>query len=405
MYKEFKNLPGHFHLLMMFAFISTMTSFIFPLIGPMIMRCTGATAQGTSLMVGTISFLVGLSQPRFGMLFDNGKLRLPFFISFVCILVGVGSFVVEVHSFWLFIFSIILLEVGFGIFCTTSNLCSVGLLPNKQREDGASLFYLALNLGLSVAAVIAYFFLEEYRRSLFTVDLFTTLTALCCTFFIAYKKRDEICFRESQQTSDYGMVKRTLLKHWHLSLGLIILYSSMGILMRFIPVYLEYMGMDTVKLTALNLFINTIVVCIGVFLTKDITRFLGKKRVVLLVGVLFAGSFGLLPFFSNIGCFVVFSTLFSIGEVLLVRISMPVFYELYSKENKGLASGSGGLIRGCAAIVGPVSSLIVYSLPIEVAAIILGGLSVLGGFLVMCWLKHRQQLPYHHTEYSYMSGS
>ncbi|SMF01804.1 MFS transporter [Pseudobacteriovorax antillogorgiicola] len=379
------RLPRHYLVMMALAFLSTVTSFIFPLTAPIIMTMTKSSPTEVTLALGILGLIVGLSQPYFGSFLEKGRILAPFLLSVSGVACGLMVFVFQSSSLIMVLAGLLALNIGYGVYQTTSSIIGLGLIPSSLRETGASYFFLVVNLGLAISAVLAALFLTRWRDIMFILDLCTTLLAVFGVYFITLRKRHAITIRRTSNHTSYRLVFQTIYHHAPLMIGITLLFAGTHLAIMILPLYFEFKGLDTMRLTAYQMLLNTMIVALGTLVVGHWVDYLGRPRSACLSGLLIGSAFILIPYVEFRVIFFVYACLFSLGEVIAVRLGSAVFFDIFPEDRKGLASGTSMMIHSIARTMSPLLGLSLFHLPVATASYLLGVTFILGGTLLGYW--------------------
>ena len=390
------TLPNHVKKILGLIFVSLCLSYTFPLMGPILVS-SGMDPSLVALCLSAISLISGVIQPWVGQKLDEGRSNTPFLIAVVGIVTGLGALIAGVTNPWPLAAALLLYHVG-GITLSTANrtLCFTGLDPH-QKEDAAGLFFLIFNLGLAVAGLMAYLFLESYRTQLLTADLISTLAVVFVAFpmISRLKKQYATAPREEAPSSNRHQLWKVLKRNPSKIFAVFIMDLSLSLAIMMAPLLYAVHGMPAEKYTALGLAANTIIiVAIGPLLSKG-ARFLSRPMSLALVSVLMGLGLGLTPSIRGELSIIMVVTIWTLGEILLARVEMPMILECFNESEKGLASGTMGLIHSSSRVIAPLIAAMVIRLDPMVAGVCLMAIPILGVIPVLLRLEKRPgRLPY-----------
>ena len=204
-------------------------------------------------------------------------------------------------------------------------------LPRDKRQEGMSLNYLCINIGVSIGPIIAGFLFNKFLPLLFIGDGITTLISVVLVFKTIEEKYHEHINEESEninEAREEGNIVQVLLKRPQLLMffGLLLIYQFVYSQHKFtLPLTVnDALGNNGAEIFGYMMSVNALTV---VFLTVFITTALKRYHhliCMVLSGIAFAIGFGMLSFTESMAGFFVSTFIWTLGEIMN-SISIGVF--------------------------------------------------------------------------------
>jgi MFS family permease len=380
-----RQLPRYFTILLSFDFLSSVFSFAAPLLAPLLILA-GVSPVNAGWIQCVAYLCTGVFQPLIGHLLDSGRFRLVLIASGVAISAGILLMMFQSHSLFWLVFGIIQLLLGLNTLSTLFMRTAVGEVSDELRPFAMGRMYLVHNLGFSFAAVLAYFFLKEYRNVLLVADLVTTLGVLCALWFImGYIMKT---LRAKLQGTKTGSIPWPLiLKNWRVMVGITLIWIAIFIHTAVLPLIYAKDGFDPIQLTTLVLITNTLIVVLTASKVSEwVTRY-SERSMYAFAAALYCLFQGMTPFFVSRQGVVATAALWTLGEVFSAVLISQVMYRTFPRENSGLASGVMVTLRSLGLFLAPFLAVMVVPKTHLVQAVVIGLVPLLSFIVIYPKLK------------------
>ena len=208
----------------------------------------------------------------------------------------------------------------------------IDYLPRDERQEGISLNYLCINIGVAIGPVIAGFLFNKCLPLLFIGDGITSLISVVLVFKTIKEKYNEYINEESEdinEAREEGNVIQVFFKRPQLLMffGLLLIYQfiySQNIFVLPLTVN-DVLGSNGAEVFGYMMSLNALTV---VFLTVFITTALKNYHhliCMVLSGIAFAIGYGMLSFTNSIIGFFISTFIWSLGEIMnSIRIGVFV---------------------------------------------------------------------------------
>jgi len=209
----------------------------------------------------------------------------------------------------------------------------IDYLPRERRQEGMSLNYLCINIGVSIGPIIAGFLFNKFLPLLFIGDGITSLISVILVWRNIEEKYSEEVNEDFtniniNEAKEEGNIIQVLLKRPQLLMffALLLIYQFVYSQHRFtLPLTVNNaLNNNGAKIFGYMMSINAVTV---VFLTVFITAALKKYHhliCMVLSGIAFAIGFGMLSFTHTMAGFFISTFIWTLGEILN-SISIGVF--------------------------------------------------------------------------------
>lgn len=205
------------------------------------------------------------------------------------------------------------------------NAIITDILPPHQRQQGFSLQYLGINVGVALGPIIAGFLFNNFLPMLFIGDALTSFIAL----FLIWKNIKEVKpedFKETvyseKEKEEKGNTISALLKRPQIVMFLIvyILYSFVYTQHRFsLPLTAgAVFGSAGPSKFGLLMSINAITVLFCTVAITSITKHLKPLVNIMIAGIIYAVGFGMLGMIHSYEMFILSTVIWTLGEILVV---------------------------------------------------------------------------------------
>lgn len=353
--------PSHFHPLLIVYCLSTCLTFSFSLLGPVLIE-VGKFTPTHAALVQSLAFLIsGILQPKFGSLLDRGKYFVPLFLSTIFVSYGLLTLVFSLESRVGLVIGVVSLLAGMGIVNTSFNRFTVGDVPTSLRAEATAKKQVSVNIAFGVGAICAYFYLKDHSDLLLLGDLVTTLFVIIVLYFIARKRHKT---HKVENEVKRNLTLRFVFKNVRGLFGLYLCQIAIMSTMVNMPLIYAQLGLESMKATAISLVTGTVLTlifmkCIVNYVNHKVKWSLKKQ---LAVGGLFLGIGSMMIPYCLTTWGVVLSTLvWGIGEMILIPATTVLIYEIFAKNQTGLASGVDTAIKQFALVSTPMIGALVLN--------------------------------------------
>lgn len=205
------------------------------------------------------------------------------------------------------------------------NAIITDILPPHQRQQGFSLNYLGINVGVALGPIVAGFLFNNFLPLLFIGDAITSFLAL----FLIWKNIKEMNPEQLKNTAytemeqeEKGNIITALLKRPQIALFLLvyIIYSF---------VYTQYgfslplttnaaFGSTGASKFGVLISVNAITVLCCTVAVTSLTKKLKPLLNIMIAGIFYAVGFGMLGFVHSYYLFILSTIIWTIGEILVV---------------------------------------------------------------------------------------
>jgi len=205
------------------------------------------------------------------------------------------------------------------------NAIITDILPPQQRQQGFSLQYLGINIGVALGPIVAGFLFNNFLPMLFIGDALTTFIAM----FLIWKNVKEIKPENLEETvytekekKEEGNIFTVLLKRPQITIFLFIyiLYSFVYTQHRFsLPLTAEAVfGSTGASKFGFLMSINACTVIFCTVAITSLTKHLRPLTNITLAGLVYAVGFGMLGLIHSYYLFIVSTVIWTLGEILVV---------------------------------------------------------------------------------------
>jgi MFS family permease len=199
------------------------------------------------------------------------------------------------------------------------------ILPPHQRQQGFSLQYLGINVGVALGPIVAGFLFYNFLPLLFIGDALTSFIAL----FLIWKNIKEVKPENQKETvhselekEEKGSTISALLKRPQIAIFLIvyILYSFVYTQHRFsLPLTTEAVfGSTAASKFGVLMSINAFTVLFCTVAVTSITKHLKPLVNITIAGIIYAVGFGMLGIIHSYPMFILSTVIWTLGEILVV---------------------------------------------------------------------------------------
>lgn len=207
----------------------------------------------------------------------------------------------------------------------------IDYLPRGKRQEGISLNYLCINIGVSIGPVVAGFLFNKCLPLLFIGDGITSLISVILVLFYVEEKYGSECDdngADINEAKEEGNVIQVLLRRPQLVMffALLLVYQFVYSQHKFtLPLTINNaLNNNGAEVFGYMMSVNAVtVVLFTVFITSALKKYHHLISMVL-SGIAFAIGFGMLTFTKSVGGFFISTFVWSIGEIM-TSISIGVF--------------------------------------------------------------------------------
>ena len=279
--------------------------------------------QSTTLLTST------LLTPVIASRIDDGKAASTFLTLVIFLVLGYVPLILPYQGHKSYYLLTVFLMTGMAIL----NVCVVrvteGGVENSLIQSFAAKTYMASNLGMGVAATIAYFYLEAYKTELVLLDLGTTVGLVVFLAFV-YKK---IGLQGSVLTKSHGRTQPTFfegLRHakevWRLSLGTILIFFTAYAQVSALPFLYKLNSPSKLEeFVAVMLFVNNAAVVATSWYLSGRPKPMGSKAALFLIPALIGTPYLFIPFFVDVWSVVLTTAVWSVGEAIAYAYLSSVY--------------------------------------------------------------------------------
>lgn len=205
------------------------------------------------------------------------------------------------------------------------NAIITDILPPQQRQQGFSLQYLGINIGVALGPIVAGFLFNNFLPMLFIGDALTSFIAM----FLIWKNVKEIEPENLEETvytekekKEEGNIFTVLLKRPQIAIFLLIyiLYCFVYAQHRFsLPLTTDAVfGSTGASKFGFLMSINAITVIFCTVAITSITKHLKPLANIMIAGLVYAVGFGMLSLIHSYFLFIVSTVIWTLGEILVV---------------------------------------------------------------------------------------
>jgi len=324
MVDTYRGLPRNMYIMFSATIINRFGDFVMPFLTMYLTLKIGLSVEITGIIV-TVTSLMGIPSSLIGgKLADELGRRKTYLIAQASAALCLVPCAFLKNPIPIVVF-LILSTFFHGVVRPAMNAIITDMLPQGQRQQGFSLQYLGINIGVAIGPIVAGFLFHNFLPLLFIGDAFTSFVAL----FLIWKNIREVKPEELKKTvysenerEEKGNIFSSLVKRPHILFFLIayIIYSFVYTQHRFsLPLTTdEAFGESGASKFGVLMSINAFTVLICTVAVTSFTKRLKPLMNIALAGVFYAVGFGILGLIDSFPMFILSTIIWTIGEILVV---------------------------------------------------------------------------------------
>ncbi|WP_018347613.1 MFS transporter [Longispora albida] len=268
----------------------------------------------------------------------------------------------------------LLLGVFLGLARPAFGATMIDVVGDKDRIRALNLNYWAINLGGSVAALLAGWLARAEPTLLFAGNAFALLLSTAVVALKVPESRPAVPpTARGAQSVGLGVVFRDRI--FLVFVGLTLVAWTMIETLEMLPVAMKEDGLDPTSFGTI-ISVNMIMIVAGqLFLPKLVSRF-PRARVLAVSALFLGGGFGLVVFADSVWFYALTVAVWTFGEMLMVTTNSAVIAELSPADARGRYQGVASFGFTGATFLGPVGGGLVAthfgSAPLWIAVFGLG---------------------------------
>ncbi len=320
----YRGLPKNMYIMFGATIINRFGDFVMPFLTMYLTLKLGLSVGITGLIV-TITSLIGIPSSFFGGKFaDEIGRKKTYLIAqsgaalslLPCAFIDNSVFVVVM---------LLISTMFHGAVRPPMNAMIMDMLPPEKRQQGFSLQYLGINIGVALGPIVAGFLFNNFLPLLFIGDALTSFIAL----FLIGKNVKELKPEELKQTvytqqekEEKGNTFNALIKRPHILFFLLvyIIYSFVYTQHRFsLPLTADAVfGESGASKFGVLMSINAITVLFFTVGVTAVTKHFKPLINISIAGLFYALGFGMLGLINSYPLFILSTVIWTIGEILVV---------------------------------------------------------------------------------------
>jgi len=231
------------------------------------------------------------------------------------------------------------------------------VLPPEKRQQGYSLSYLGINIGVALGPIVAGFLFNHYLPLIFIGDALTSFLAVALMMLnISESMPDaETAINENRNESpETGSLLSVLFKRPPILFYMIINIFLSAVYNQQVfglPIVLnEVFGNDGARNYGFLMSLNAVTVLVLTMLISHATHRWHPLSSITLTGLLYAVGFGMIGLISDLPLFMLSTLVWTVGEILIVTNS-GVFVASYTPQNYRARFNAAMSLSWCAGSV------------------------------------------------------
>lgn len=395
--KPYAKLPTSIYVMFFASLINYLGNFVSPFLTLFLTRKAGIGIDIVGIIVA-INALAGMLGTMIGgKLIDHlgRKKILMIFRTASAIGYGLCAFI---HNPAIIAFVLITANFLGGFSEPVYGTIITDLTNSEQRQAAFSLSYISLNIGYSIATLLAGFLYAHHTSILFLGDAGTTLiSVLLLSIFVPETMPDKATIKSFEHnTNEKGekgsifsvLTKKTILLKF--SFAIVIYYIvfsqfTFGLPLQVTDVFKAHGALLYGSLITINaVMCSTLTVFIG-----SATKNIGASFAISIGGFLYFLGFGMLFFISSYPMFIVSTMLWTIGEIL-VTTNTNVFVANHTPvTHRGRFNAIMPVIRKAGFMTGPMlGGVFVDNTGIRTLWLLVGGMALIGALVMYILSSH-----------------
>ncbi len=324
MIDTYRGLPRNMYIMFLATVINRFGDFVMPFLTMYLTIKIGLSVEVAGIIV-TISSLIGIPSSLLGGRFaDEIGRKKTYLIAQAGAAISLVPCAFITNPVIIVIF--LLISTFFhGAVRPPMNAIITDMLLPEQRQQGFSLNYLGINIGVALGPIVAGFLFNNLLPLLFIGDALTSFAAL----FLIWKNVKELKPEELKKTvytkaekEEKGNVITALLKRPLILIFLLIytLYSFVYTQHRFsLPLTADAVfGESGASKFGVLMSVNAFTVLFCTVAVTSLTKRFKALINIALAGIFYAVGFGMLMFISSYPLFILSTIIWTIGEILVV---------------------------------------------------------------------------------------
>lgn len=324
MIDTYRGLPGNMYVMFVATVINRFGDFVMPFLTLYLTTKIGLSVGITGILV-TISSLIGIPSSLLGGRFaDELGRKKTYLITEVVAALSLLPCAFLTNPSAIVVF---LMISTFFTGAARPSLTAIitDILPPEQRQQGFSLQYLGINIGVAVGPIVAGFLFNNFLPMLFIGDAITTLISV----FLIWKNVKELNPEEFKKTvytkeekEEKGNIFTVLIKRPNIPIFLLIytIYSFVYTQHKFsLPLTTDHIfGLSGAGKFGVLMSINAFTVIFCTVAVISITKKIKPLINITLAGIFYAVGFGMLMFVTSYPLFILSTIIWTLGEILNV---------------------------------------------------------------------------------------
>lgn len=386
-----RTFPPTYWYLWLGILLNKLGEFVIPFLTIYLTETRHLSAGQATSIIGLVGFGSFISRPIGGFLADKIGCHRTILLSLSCTTVTTLILGFAYES-WLIVNVAFLLGFFNGLFGPASTAMIAGVVNDEMRIRAYGLTYWAVNVGASVAPLLAGFLASYNYLALFLLDALTTGSFAFLVWWRIPKVSPGRTNHE-QRKSFKGTIK--VLRNEPLLFVLTALTFGFNCIWfqaySALPLDMHSHGLTNAEYGAALAMNGLVVIVLSIPLNHLLKRF---PHAYVLAGASFmlALGFGLTIFASNLWFYAFTIVLWSIGEIAAVPLTTAIIADLSPPHSRGIFQGILGAALGLASFAGPIlGGLIIEHLGTRVlwlSCFIFGNILVLG-YLTLRQMRER----------------
>jgi MFS family permease len=320
----YRGLPRNMYIMFGATVINRFGDFVMPFLTMYLSRKIGLSFEMTGLIV-TISSLIGIPSSFIGGKFADEIGRKKTY------LISQGGAALSllpcafIKNPMLIVMFLMLSTIFHGAARPALTAIITDILPPNQRQQGFSLQYLGINVGVALGPIVAGFLFNNFLPMLFIGDAFTSFIAMLLIWKNIKEMKPEnlkeTVYSETEK-EEKGSTINALLKRPQIPFFLLvyIIYSFVYTQHRFsLPLTTDVIfGESGASKFGLLMSINAFTVLFCTVTVTSLTKRFKPLVNITIAGIFYAIGFGMLGLINNYFLFVLSTIIWTIGEILVV---------------------------------------------------------------------------------------